>query len=301
MECPYRGLGYSMVHQNILTIDVSIQSLNHHVNMLSPSLYRIFITAAASDSYHTYHTKLSFQPPLQSTEKMKTIIDTNKMMKPAFTLLSGLLFLIFVRPDISAAQQIDTGVDFYSTYVFRGVAFSGPSIQPYVEFSTGGFSIGAWGSQGIDGLAAEGDPGFQEMDLYANYEFDFGLSLGITDYYYPGTDYFDGGTHAFELNAGFEIDILSLSANYILNETEGAGSAGNDLYFELGLGLGMADLFVGAGDGWHSSDGEFAVVNVGLGVSKEIPITDTFSIPLSGAVVLNPHTEQFYIVVGVSF
>src|SRR5690625_366763 len=86
-----------------------------------------------------------------------------------------------------------------------------------------------------------------------------------------------------------------------IDDPVGAGSAGNDLYFELGLGLGMADLFVGAGDGWHSSDGEFEVVNVGLGVSKEIPITDTFSIPLSGAVVLNPHTEQFYIVVGVSF
>ena len=181
------------------------------------------------------------------------------------------------------------------------MAFSGPAVQPYVEFSAGGFAIGAWGSQGIDGSATDGYMGFQEMDLYAAYEFDFGLSLGFTDYYYPGSEYFDGDSHAFELNAGFEIEGFSLEGNYILNEAAGAGSAGSDLYFEAGLSLGAADLFVGAGDGWHTSSGDFALVNVGLSTSKTITITDTFSIPLSGAVILNPDTEQFYVVVGVSF
>lgn len=232
---------------------------------------------------------------------MKNNYYSNQFPKLHTFILISLFLIIATRPGESMAQQIDTGVDLYSTYVFRGVAFSGPSVQPYVEFSAGGFSLGAWGSQGLDGLAGEGDPGFQEMDLYASYAFDFGLSLGVTDYYYPGTDYFDGGSHAFEINAGFEIDILSLSANYVTNETESAGSAGQDLYFELGLGLGQASIFVGAGDGWHTSDGDIAVVNVGVSAQKEIQITDTFSIPLSGAAILNPHTEQFYIVAGVSF
>ena len=31
-----------------------------------------------------------------------------------------------------------TGVDLYSTYVFRGIAFSGPSLQPYVDYTSGG-------------------------------------------------------------------------------------------------------------------------------------------------------------------
>lgn len=196
-------------------------------------------------------------------------------------------------PDLKA-QEVSTGVDFYSTYVFRGVAFSGPSIQPTVEFSSDGFAIGAWGSQGYDG--------FQEMDLYAGYEFDFGLSLGITDYYYPGSPYLDGESHAFELNAGLSVDAFSFAGNIVLNEAAFAGSAGSDLYFEAGVALSeSADLFVGAGDGWHSTDGEFALVNVGLGTSKEIVITDTFSIPLSGAVIFNPDSEQFYILAGISF
>jgi len=203
--------------------------------------------------------------------------------------------LIAFTPN-AKAQEFSTGVDLYSSYVWRGTNFSGPSLQPYVDFTAGGFSIGAWGSQGYDG--------FQEMDLYLSYGFDFGLSLGLTDYYYPGTEYFDysteTGAHAFEINAGFEAGALSLSANYILNEAGGAASAGGDMYYEVGVTAGSVDLFVGAGDGWHTPDGEFGVCNVGLGTSKEVKMTDSFSLPVSGSVILNPTTEQFFIVVGIS-
>ena len=232
---------------------------------------------------------------------MKQIFNKTASFKSIAVLIFTAVLLTSLKPATANAQSFDTGVDLYSTYIFRGVAFSGPSIQPYVEFSTGGFSIGAWGSQGIDGLASEGSLGFQEMDLYAAYEFDFGLSIGLTDYYYPGTNYFDSGSHAIELNLGFELDNFSLSGNYMFNEAEGAGSAGSDLYFEAGLSFGSVDIFAGAGDGWHSADGDFALVNVGLATTKEIKITESFSIPLTGAAILNPDTEQFYIVVGISF
>lgn len=197
------------------------------------------------------------------------------------------------------AQEISPGVDLVSTYVWRGVAYSGPSIQPYVEFSSGGFALGAWGSQGIDGIIASevSSNGFQEMDLYASYSFDFGLSVGVTDYYYPGTPFFEDFAHAFELNVGLSAGDLSLSGNYIF---AGEGSVGDDMYFELGYSAGAADLFIGGGDGWHTSDGDFDLVNIGIGTSKEIPITDSFSLPVSGSVILNPHTEQFYIVAGIS-
>jgi len=191
------------------------------------------------------------------------------------------------------AQEVTTGVDLYSTYVWRGVAYSGPSLQPAVEFSSGGFAIGAWGSQGYDG--------FQEMDLYAGYSFDFGLSLGVTDYYYPGTLWLDGDSHAIEINAGYSADAFSLSGNFIVNEAAGAGSAGGDLYFEAGYAFSNASIFLGGGDGWHSSDGEFALVNLGISTGKDIVITDTFTIPLSGAVIFNPDTEQLYILAGLSF
>ncbi|MFH5833081.1 TorF family putative porin [Halalkalibaculum sp. DA384] len=221
----------------------------------------------------------------------------NKFFKYLLTGLFVVLFSIQFKP--VQAQELDTGVDLYSTYVWRGVAYSGPSIQPYVEFSSGGFALGAWGSQGIDGSVADGTVGFQEMDLYTGYTFDFGLSLGVTDYWYPGatTPFFEEDSHAFELNGGYTVGDLSLSANYIF---AGGGSAGDDVYFELGYSAGGADLFVGGGDGWHSSDGEFDIVNVGIGTSKDIEVTESLTIPLNGSVILNPDTEQLYIVVGVS-
>ncbi len=214
------------------------------------------------------------------------------------------LSILFIATSFQTVQAQDdgevtvsTGVDIYSTYVWRGVAYAGPSLQPYVELGAGGFSLGAWGSQGIDGSFTDGSNGFQEMDVYTSYTFDFGLSLGVTDYYYPGTLYFEEDSHAFELNGGYSTGGLSLSANYIF---AGGGSVGDDVYFQLGYDVGQANLFIGGGDGWHSTDTEFTIVNIGVGTSKEIEITDSFSLPVSGAVILNPDTEQFYITAGIS-
>jgi hypothetical protein len=198
-----------------------------------------------------------------------------------------------------STSLFSTGVDLVSTYVWRGTAFSGPSLQPYVELGLGGLSVGAWGSQGFDGT--------QEMDLYLAYAFEFGLSLGVTDYYYPGAgDYFNYssdslGAHGIEANLGYEIGGFSIAANYIFNESPGAETAGGDMYFELGYGFENVDLFVGAGDGWHTSDEEFALCNLGLGTSKDITVTDSFTIPVAGSLIWNPDKELFFIVVGLSF
>lgn len=239
----------------------------------------------------------SFQKSKSIKNRVSGII--RKVVPGALVMLT---FLSFNQKE-AQAQDFSTGVDLYSTYVWRGVAYAGPSVQPYVEFSSGGFTLGAWGSQGI-GVA--GGNGFQEMDLYAAYSFDFGLSLGVTDYYYPGTPYFtydgDDASHAIELNGGYSIDNFSISANYIVNESPGgAGSAGGDMYYELGYSFEPVSIFAGAGDGWHASDGDFALVNVGLSTSKEIQITEEYALPLSGSVILNPDTEQMFIVVGASF
>ncbi|TCO09274.1 TorF family putative porin [Natronoflexus pectinivorans] len=220
-------------------------------------------------------------------------------MKKLLIAAIGVLFFTTAN-----AQEVNVGLDFYNRYVFRGVDFGdGPSLQPTIEFTSGGFTIGAWGAFGTgNGILTN----FNEADLYASYDFDFGLSLGATSYYYPGSSWFelDKGvsSHALELNLGYEVSGLSLSANYIVNDSsDGAGSEGGDMYFEIGYSGGIFDVFFGAGDGWHTTNGNLQVVNVGIGTSKEIKITDTFSIPMSGSLILNPNTEQFYIVVGVSF
>ena len=216
------------------------------------------------------------------------------------------VFVLFLGSAVYAEepgknQNFDfvTGGDIVSSYVWRGVKFgNGPAVQPYLEMNAGNFTLGTWGSVNMTDREAA------EADLYASYTFDFGLNLGLTDYYYPGTDYFDysntSGSHGFELNLGYEHAGLKISANYMLNEAPAAGTAGGDMYFQLGYGFDQFSIFAGAGDGWHTSDRDFNVCNIGINVSREIVVTDQFSLPVFGSAILNPDTEQYYLVLGIS-
>jgi hypothetical protein len=206
------------------------------------------------------------------------------------------IIFLLVSCNLASSQEkttISVGSDIVSSYVWRGTRFgNGAAFQPSLEFGAGGFTAGVWGSYGF------ADAGFSEADIYAAYAFDFGLSLGLTKYYFPGVTFFKTENHAFEVNTGFETGALTFSANYILNE--GAGSAGGDLYFEAGIATGPVNWFVGGGDGWHTPDGKFGICNVGLTGTREIKITDTFSLPLFSSVILNPKTEQFFVVFGIT-
>jgi hypothetical protein len=221
-----------------------------------------------------------------------------KLSLPFFMIVS--LFLatnIMAQEEDEKQSKFSAGADLYSSYVWRGSKLgTGPAFQPSVKFATGGLTIGAWGS--FDAA------GYMESDLYASYEFGFGLSLGITDYYYPDYDFFDvsdtTGAHAFELNAGYSVAGLSLSANYILNKAGGAASAGGDMYFQAGYAFKNVDIFLGAGNGWHTSDGKFMICNVGVGTGRTIKITDKFEITVSGQLIFNPEKEKMYAVVGFS-
>ncbi|RIH66638.1 hypothetical protein D1164_03295 [Mariniphaga sediminis] len=206
--------------------------------------------------------------------------------------MAGILIFMSFMPN-TKAQEWSTGLDIYSNYIWRGTKFgSGPAFQPSVEFSTGGFSIGAWGSYSASTEEAA------EADLYASYGIDLGenasLGLTLTDYYFPGTKWFDGLSHYIEPMITLGLGAFSLTGAYMMNDDEG------DIYLEAGLSAGPVDLFLGGGDGAYTVDGDFNICNIGISTSKEVQVTESFSLPVSGAVILNPSSEQFYVVVGIS-
>lgn len=219
-------------------------------------------------------------------------------------ILAGLVAVVLISTTTLQGQEAATtskfsiGADAYTNYIFRGTKYgTGPSLQPTVKVVSGGLTVGVWGSFDANGYA--------EADPYFSYAFPFGLSLGMTDYYYPGLELFDvttaTGSQAFEINSGYTIGGLSLSANYIINEAGGAASAGGDTYFQAGYAFTYFNVFAGAGSGWHTKDGDFNICNVGLGATKVIRVTDNFSIPVNGQIIVNPDREQLYIIVGFSF
>jgi len=212
----------------------------------------------------------------------------------------GLLPFVSVFSQEGSESGFNVGSDFYSNYIWRGTKYgSGPAVQPSMKYSNEWLTIGAWGSFDFSG--------YQEADLYLSFKLPAGISLGLTDYYFPGLSYNDysesSGSHAFELNAGFTAGNFNLSANYIINKALGAGSTGGDKYFQAGYSFKFFNIFLGAGDGWHTYDSEtgesnFTVCNLGIGTSRTIKVTDSFNIPVAGQLIFNPDKNQMFFVVG---
>ena len=239
------------------------------------------------------------------------IMKTALLSKNMFVLLMTLLISVSLyAQEEEKKSPFSLGADVVSSYVWRGSKIgTGPNIQPWMKFSAGGFTLGAWGSSSF-----HFDTDVAEMDLYTSYTFGFGLTVGLTDYYYQGTPYFqyqgDTSSHAFEINAAYTIKNFSLAANYVINDASQGGPAnkpgGGDMYFEANYAFTNFGVFVGAGNGWHTTyedngDDIFAVCNIGLKASKELKITDTYSLPVSGALSVNPNREQLNLVIGISF
>jgi uncharacterized protein (TIGR02001 family) len=226
-------------------------------------------------------------------------------MKKILMITASVLLLITFIPNVNAQEEEskwNAGLDIYSSYIWRGLKFgTGAAFQPSVDFTAGGFTIGAWGS------FSTGDSEAAEADLYASYGFGLGenasLSLTVTDYYFPGSDYFNGDSHFIEPMVNLGLGNLSLTAAYMIYNAAPNGSG--DLYVQAGYTAGPVSLTIGGGNGQYSLEGEneddkFAISNIGIGTSKEIKITDSFSLPISGSIILNPSTEQLFVVVGIS-
>jgi hypothetical protein len=213
--------------------------------------------------------------------------------------LIGSMVLFFNLTMITAQDESkwSTGADFVSRYVWRGTDFgNAPAIQPSLAYTAGNFTIGAWGSYALSAVP------YLEADLFASYSFGFGLDLIFTDYYFPSavvggvTDnsYFDSDFHTFELGLSQAIGDFYVSGYYFLN-------ANSDLYFEAGYGFKNLSIFAGMGNESYTMDGKFNVCNIGLSTSRDIEITEKFSIPVTGAFILNPDKEQVNIVFSLSF
>ena len=229
-----------------------------------------------------------------------------KNYKRVFTALIVFIGMFSFSPVFSQEETVSrfsAGTDVYSNYIWRGLKFgTGPAIQPSVKYTGSFLTVGGWGSVDFSG--------YQEADLYFSCSLPAGISIGLTDYYFPGSDYFDystiSGNHAFEVNVGITQGNFNLSANYVINEAGGAASVGSDKYIQAGYSFKSFNILIGAGDGWYTYDSvtgkdKFAVCNLGFGTSKKIKISDSFTIPVTGQIVLNPDKEQMYVIVGFTF
>ena len=204
--------------------------------------------------------------------------------------------------------EASVGADLVSGYIWRGQDLGGVSIQPSASVSFKGFSLEAWGSVGFE---SKDD---KEIDLTLGYSTG-GFSISVTDYWFnSGPGYFQYGArntaHVFEGQIGY--DFGPLAVNWYTNFA-GADGLNNDGDRAYSSYLSIAAPFRLGGLDWTAEVGAtpwatdfygangFAVCDISLGASKDIKITDSFSLPLFAKATWNPRSEGAYFVVGLSF
>jgi hypothetical protein len=230
------------------------------------------------------------------------------------------------------------GADIMSRYIWRGMNLGGssPSIQPWMKFDflagspNHSLTVGAWGAYTFSNTAG------QEVDLFLIYSYKEFLSFTITDYFAPGINptygrgsFFNfnsdstshvlegavsfNGTQTFPLTFLFAMNFYGNDARRINND----GSAGKIMmsnYFEAGyradIGGVALNLFVGAtlnqsdesaGEVGYYGNTSAGIINLGIKASKNLTITDSFSIPVQASIVTNPESGDIFLVFGFSF
>ena len=211
-----------------------------------------------------------------------------------------------------AQEKVETTIcgDVVSSYIWRGQDLGDVSLQPTLGIGYKGLSLTAWGSVGLS------DPSdTKEFDLTLGYTIG-GFNIGITDYWFnggldPENRYFKydahGTNHVFEANVGYDFGLASLQwyTNFAGNDgMNNDGKRAYSSYVELAVPFKLATVDWTATAGavpfatdFYGTDG-FAVTNLALKATKEIKVSESFSVPVFGQVIANPCSQKAYLVIG---
>lgn len=241
-------------------------------------------------------------------------------MKKRTFLAIIILFALFVQvkaqDDVTTEQKekqnFTLSTDLVTNYIWRGLIYSNkPNLQPYLAFANdkGNFSTGAFGSYSLVDY-------YSEVDLFINYTIG-NFSFSLWDYFVmteqANNKYFNfddkSTSHWIEASitfAGPESFPLELTASSFIYGADRDVNGDNyySTYFEAGYPFkwkaNNLKLFVGMTpqEGLYATD--IAVVNIGVKNTREIKITENFSIPITGLLILNPNSENIFFVLAIT-
>lgn len=229
-------------------------------------------------------------------------------MKKIVTFAMGLV----LSSTALAQGEVETTakVDFVNEYIWRGLKCGDVAVQPTLGVDYKGLSLTAWGSYGLTNSAD-----LKEFDLTLAYSTG-GFNIGITDYWFsagldPDARYFKydahGTNHVFEANIGYDFGVASLQwfTSFAGNDgTNNDGKRAYSSYVEASVPFKLATVdwtaTAGAVPFATTSYGTsgFAVTNLTLRATKDIRVTDSFSIPIFGQLTGNPCSQKAYLVLG---
>ena len=225
-------------------------------------------------------------------------------------LVLGLLLLGATSMRSQDKVEATIEADVVNQYIWRGQNLGNTAFQPTLGIAWKGLSLTAWGSTGL----TEADD-TKEFDLTLGYTIG-GFNIGITDYWFsagldPEGRYFKydahGTNHIFEANVGYDFGPVAFQwyTNFTGYDYKLNGKRAYSSYFELSAPFKLAtcDWTATAGAVPFGAEAiygteDFAVTNLSLRATKDIKITDSFSIPIFGEVIGNPCSQKAYLVFG---
>jgi hypothetical protein len=210
-----------------------------------------------------------------------------------------------------AQDEIETTIsgDIVSSYIWRGQDLGNVSLQPTLGVGYKGLSLTAWGNVGLTNSEDT-----KELDLTLAYTVG-GFNVGITDYWTndggdPAARYFKynahGTNHVFEANVGYDFGFASLQwfTNFAGNDYKEDGKRAYSSYMEVVVPFKFSAIewtatagAVPSASALYGTSG-FAVTNLALKATKDIKVSDTFSIPVFAQVAANPCSQKAYLVLG---
>jgi hypothetical protein len=242
---------------------------------------------------------------------VKPVITNIRLRSFLIVTLSMFNFYSFrslAQTDSTKVDSVDisVNVDLVSRYIWRGQNYGqAPSIQPYIELGWKNFTLGAWGAYKFTG---EGE---QETDFYLSKTFG-PVTLSVWDYWtFCDTneiDFFDYNEettgHLLEtqiLLADEEVFPFGLMGGWFFYGADSTKSLYLELQYYYSKGTTEVTAFAGyqAKGSFYASDPGF--VNVGFMVTKPIPITERWELPLCLGLIANPFERSVYVVAGITF
>ena len=211
-----------------------------------------------------------------------------------------------------AQDSVETTIkgDFVNEYIWRGLKLGDVAVQPTLGVGYKGLSLTSWGSYG---LSNKDD--VKEFDLTLAYSIS-GFNIGLTDYWFsegldPDSRYFKynahGTNHVFEANIGYDFGPVALQWYTNFAGNDGLNKNGKRAYSSY---VETIVPFCLAGIGWTATAGAvpyatttygttgFAVTNLSLRATKDIKVSNSFSIPIFAQVTANPCSQKAFLVLG---
>lgn len=213
-------------------------------------------------------------------------------------------------PEEKAKVETTICADIVTNYIWRGQKLGEVGIQPTLGIGYKGLSLAAWGHYGLSN-----PDDTKEFDLTLSYTTG-GLNVGITDYFFSNKEdqvkYFmyeaHETAHVWEANIGYDFGPVAFQWYTNFAGADGINKSGKRAYSSY---MEVSAPFKLGGIDWTAALGAvpyatsfyadvtgFAVTNLSVRATKDIKVTDTFSIPIFGQLTANPCSQKAYLVLG---